>query len=180
MKFIASLAAIAALAVAGSAAAAPSLNGVYVEGNIGSTFQANRDNGTAFGVAVGKQFGPLRGEVEYLGTRGNDSKKLGDTASNLLNANVFVDSPKKVLGVTPFAGVGVGYGNLYHGGVVGGAQNGAVFNGTVGVTYDVNPKLAIVTEYRGFLANSVDFRKAAGQTGNYAVGTATVGVRYTF
>jgi opacity protein-like surface antigen len=177
-QFIATLAAVAAFAVAGSAAAASPVAGYYVQGSGGQNYQSDRDSGTALSASFGKDFGKVRVEGEYLATRGTNSATLGDTAANLVNANVFYQ-PITFANITPFIGAGVGYGELFRSGVVG-DQNGVVFNGTVGVSYPISGKLSAVLQYREFLANSIQFRKAPGNTDNYKASVATMGLRYTF
>jgi opacity protein-like surface antigen len=175
MKFLAPLAAIAALAIAGSAAAAPSN---YVQGSVGGQFQANRADATSYSAAVGRDFGTVRVEGEYVASRGSDNAKLGTVEANLGNVNVFVE-PVTVYGITPFVGAGVGYGSLYGAGVKG-DRNGTVFNAQVGATYKLTPKLDVVGSYRYWLAADVDVQKAPKIVEQYRAETLSVGLRYSF
>jgi opacity protein-like surface antigen len=180
MKFIATLVAVATLAVAGSAAAAPLdfLAGNYVQGSVGGQFQDNRADATSYSVAVGRDFGTVRVEGEYVAGRGSDNAKLGTVESNLGNINVFVE-PVTVLGVTPFVGAGVGYGSLYGAGVKG-DRNGTVFNAQAGATYKLTKDIDLVGSYRYWLAADVDVQKAPKIVEQYRASTLSVGVRYTF
>lgn len=177
MKTIATLAALAVMAVASSAVAGP-LDGLYTQGTVGVTQQDARNDGVAYSVAVGKDFGAIRSELEYTGSRGNNAGKLGDVASNLVSLNAYIE-PVTVLGVTPYVGAGLGYGQLYHGGVVG-DRSGVVFNGTVGASYNVTPKIAVVGQYRYNIAKDVEVLKAGGKTEAYRASTISAGLRYTF
>lgn len=177
MKMIASLVAVAAMAVATSAAAGP-LDGLYAQGTVGVTQQDARNDGVAYSAALGKDFGAIRAEVEYTGSRGANDDKLGDVASNLVSLNAYIE-PITIAGVTPFVGAGVGYGQLYHGGVVG-DRSGVVFNGTVGGSYNLTEKLAVVGQYRYNIAKDVEVLKAGGKTEAYRASVISAGVRYTF
>jgi opacity protein-like surface antigen len=181
-KIIATLAAFAALAVAGAASASPLtgvLNGLYVQGQFGANYQSNRDTGSAASISVGKYIIPgVRAEVEYIGARGNDSTKLGGTTSNVFNLNALVE-PTTILGATPFIGGGIGYGSMARSGIVG-STNGVVFNVQSGLSYPITKKLTFVTAYRYVIANSVDIRTSKIGIDNYNASSATVGVRYAF
>jgi opacity protein-like surface antigen len=176
MKSLA-IAALAALSVA--AVAAPALAATdYVQAQAGVGFQANRDNGEAYSVAVGHDFGTVRAEAEVVALRGLNDPKLGDTQSNLANINVYVE-PVTVYGVTPFVGAGVGYGSLFDRGVKG-DRNGVVFNASAGATYPLTDKLTLVGTARYFIANDVDYVKTRGTLDNYKASALTVGLRYNF
>ncbi len=177
MKILATLAAVAAMAVASSAVAGP-LDGFYAQGTVGGQFQDQRNDGVAYSAALGKDFGNIRAEVEYTGSRGANSGKVGDVASNLVSVNAYIE-PITVLGATPYVGAGVGYGQLYHGGVVG-DRSGVVFNGTAGVSYPLTEKLTVLGQYRYSIAKDVEVLKAGGKAEAYRASTASVGLRYAF
>ena len=180
MKTIfATIAAVAAIAFAGAASAAPAPTGYYVQAGVGTNYQSNRDTGIAYSAAVGKDFGLVRAEAEFIGTQGSDSNKFGNLASNLGNVNVYVQ-PTTVLGATPFVGGGIGYGQMYRRGVVSTNNNGIVFNASTGFSYPLTEKMTLVTQYRYFLANDTKYTKNAHTVDNYNSSVTTVGVRYAF
>ena len=66
-----------------------------------------------------------------------------------------------------------------HGGVVG-DRSGVVFNGTVGGSYNLTEKLAVVGQYRYNIAKDVEVLKAGGKTEAYRASVISAGLRYTF
>ena len=113
MKIIA-LAAVAALAVAGSASAGV-LDDTYVAGSVGALQQElslkNIDTNVA-SIAAGKKFGAVRVEGEYVRLTDIETRNID---SDVFNVNVAYDF-KPYYGVRPFVGAGVGYGNVDRGG----------------------------------------------------------------
>ena len=197
-KIIASLVAVAALSVAGAASAASPITaventvgaavstveataasvtkGYYAQVNVGSQFESNRDSGTNFSLAYGRQVGNFRGEVEYLGTRDVKSAKLGNVSTNLANINAYYQPNYTFKGLQPFVGAGVGYGELQ------GAsnRNAVVYNATAGLSYKLTSKIDLVTEYRYFISTDTSVRGNDLNDNKYRASAAVVGVRYSF
>lgn len=176
----ASLAAVAALSVAGAAAAGPLdvLKPDYVQGSVGVQKQSNRDDGTAFSVTAGRDLGAVRAEVEYATSNGAGSKTLGEVEADTVSLNLYYDL-QPVRGITPFVGAGVGYADLDGAGVVG-DSTGAIWNFAAGASYTVRPNLDLVAQYRYNIANDIEVRKGVGKVEKYRAGVASIGVRYTF
>ena len=167
MKILTTLAAaVAALAFAGAASAAPlSLAGDYVQGSVGVTSPSPyQSDGVAVSAAFGRTVGILRGEVEYIHT--SNHTVVGTADVNLGNLNLYVQ-PIVYHGFTPFVGAGIGYGNLsvHHY-----SANSAVVNVGFGTSYKLTSKLDAVAQYRHFSATSYNYRNDV----------ASVGLRYTF
>ena len=88
--------------------------------NVGNNFELNTQNGVNAALAVGAKFGMLRGEIEGV-YRYNANDKFVDTGGaegadgSLSTAHVFLNGYLEfdLLGVvTPYAGLGVGYGTV--------------------------------------------------------------------
>ena len=180
-KIIAVVAVAAAMFAAGAASAAPLdfLKGNYVEGSLGTDFVNDRHTSPNFSVAIGKDLGMVRGELAYSGTRdANTNVKLGDVGTNLISANLYVQ-PVVIYGVTPYVEGGVGYGQVYNGGVVG-RRDGVVFNVGVGASYPLTSDIDMVVGYRHYVAEDVKIRQTVALTEQYRSDAVTVGLRYTF
>lgn len=173
------IAAIAAVALAGSASAA-TLDNTYVAGSVGALKQElatdNIDTNVA-SIAVGKKFGSVRVEGEYVRLTDIQTRNVD---SDLFNVNVAYDL-KSYYGFTPFVGVGAGYGNVDRGGkAVKGDNNGLVLNYTVGASYALTKKLDLTAQYRVFNAADIDVAQARGGFDNLDVKAFTIGGRYSF
>jgi opacity protein-like surface antigen len=159
------------LGLAGVAAAAPT----YVELSGGGSFSANSASGAVYGVALGKDFGALRLEGEYLGSRSVNGNAINSVNSNLGNVNLYVQ-PFKLGAVTPFVDAGIGYGSVEDRA----SQNGLVFNLGAGASVPISTKLALVGRYRYFLADNVTVGPTPALSKEYDASVVTVGLRYTF
>jgi opacity protein-like surface antigen len=162
-KIIASLAAVAAIAFAGAACANPldtaaaAVKGDYVQLSGGSQFSDNFGGGATWSAAVGRDYGKVRAEVEYLGAN------IGHYGTaQTFNVNGYFQ-PVTVYGFTPYVGAGVGYGRVVN-------QDSFLLNGTAGVSYPLTSHLKAVGEYR-YVALENDGQHTQA---------ATLGLRYTF
>jgi opacity protein-like surface antigen len=169
------IAALATLALAGTASAAD-LSNTYVTGSVGAHTQELSAKDIDFNVgsiAAGKKFGAVRVEGEYV--RLTDIE-TNDIDADLFNVNVAYDL-KSYYGVTPFVGVGAGYGKV---GKTRGDQDGLVLNYTVGASYPLTAKLGVVAQFRAFNAADIDVAQAHGGFDNLNAKVFTVGGRYSF
>lgn len=169
------IAALASLALAGAASAAPV---DYVAGSVGALTQELSTDNVSTGlasVAVGKNVGPVRVEGEYVRLTDIETR---DIDGNLFNVNVAYDF-KPVLGFTPFVGAGAGYGDIARSGVRG-DNDGLVLNGTVGVSRALTSKLDLTAQYRIFKGADIDVASRTGKFDDLKVEAVTVGVRYSF
>jgi hypothetical protein len=161
-KLFASLiAGVAVAAMAGVACADPTTpSGYYVQGSGGALFGNNNSTGAAWSVAAGKDMGVMRVEGEYLGAN------LGHHGTETLgNVNVYAQ-PWTFDHVTPFVGVGVGYGQFGH-------NDSVAFNVTAGASVAVTSNLKLVGEYRYIAPTDAHDARAESSA-------AMVGVRYGF
>lgn len=169
------IAALATLALAGTASAAD-LSNTYVAGSVGALTQeltAKDVDTNVASIAAGKKFGAVRVEGEYVRLTDIETR---DISADLFNVNVAYDL-KSYYGVTPFVGVGAGYGNV---GRAKGDEDSLVLNYTVGASYALTEKLGLVAQYRVFNAADIDVAQAHGGFDNLNVKAFTVGARYSF
>ncbi len=158
-KTFAFIAALATIAFAGAVSAAPLFN--YVQGNLGGNYGddfGRNAGGAAWSVAAGRDTGTFRTEIEYQGA---DVGHFGKLQAG--NVNAYYQPTVKFLGLSPYVGAGLGYGQVVD-------RDSVLFNVQAGVTYPVTDKLKAVIGYR--------FTDAAQNGGH--VNSVTTGLRYTF
>jgi hypothetical protein len=149
------MAAVAACVVALTAGAASAAD--YAQVQAGSQFGNHVGGGATWSVAVGRDFGAVRAEVEYYGAN------LGNYGqAHTGNVNVYLE-PVKLGNFTPFIGGGVGYGRIIN-------EQSVVLNAQVGTSYALTSDLNVVAAYR----------YTAVQADGEHTSAATVGLRYTF
>jgi len=161
------LATAAALIVSGGSAFADSTPGYYVSADggasllpnlrfksDGTTSHENFDTGYAFGGAVGYDTGNgMRLELDTTHQMSN-LKSVGgvSTGGHLQSTSVMVNGQVDLLhnaGVTPYAGVGVGYENI--GANVGGFQDTdwkPAYQAEAGLRTDLSQQVSLFGEYR--------------------------------
>jgi OmpA-OmpF porin, OOP family len=141
------------------------------------------DLGWGAGGAVGVRWDSgFRTELEAM-RRENDFKlkpgtKSGDVTSTSLMLNVIYDFGVD-WGVTPYLGVGAGYGWVgYHGTAYPGGPSleGGIYQGIAGVSVPITDKLEGFADYRYFRST----RNAPGGHDEYDGHEAMFGIRYTF
>ncbi|HUI16390.1 MAG TPA: OmpA family protein [Alphaproteobacteria bacterium] len=183
-------------------------NGFYIGGEAGATYQTDQQisgNGVTavtkpdIGMAILGTFGyrfwdDFRIEEEPGFRRATISKINGASATGNMSAfsamsNLLYDIPFLGGPVVPFVGVGIGF--AYTGfnsiGPVGGGtlkDNDTVFvmQGIAGVSYNINPNLAITATYRYFAPDGSNVETAFGTKVQAAdqSHTFTLGVRWSF
>jgi opacity protein-like surface antigen len=170
--FVTSL--VAALALAGAASAATP----YVQGSVGTSFQAGDTSWTNVdsALSVGEALGPVRVEGEFVHLRNLDSRSV---TGNLANANALYDFAK-IGPVKPFLGVGVGYGFASGSNVS--STGGAVWNAQGGVSLDLTKHVAAVVSYRYFDSNDIEtiLHSNASTIKRTSDQVALFGLRYSF
>jgi len=152
------------------------------------------DSGYHAGVRVGFQSNPLRYEAEYTYINANLKKftidnvyQLGVNGSNTANlgmANVYYDFPDMVPAISPFLGIGLGYGWVQ--GVLNsqgpngltrytGESSVFAYQATGGFTYNFRENFAVNIAYRYVGTDRV------GELGKFFQGhLGSVGVVYRF
>ena len=183
-------------------------NGFYIGGEVGGTYQSSQQlsgNGVTshaqpdLGLAVLGTFGyrfwdDFRVEEEPGFRRATISKINGASATGNMSAfsamsNLLYDIPFLGGPIVPFVGVGIGF--AYTGfnsiGPVGGGtlkDNDTVFvmQGIAGVSYNINPNLAITATYRYFAPDGSNVETQFGTKLQAAdqSHTFTLGVRWSF
>ncbi|MFT4060232.1 MAG: OmpW family outer membrane protein [Legionella sp.] len=171
-----------ALLASSIAAAAPAVDGWYLSAFGGYTYlpsnirtgnygfflsNVSYRDGYNVGGRIGFQSNPIRYEFEYTYISANPNRfRLnhitlpnvgGRLNQNLLMANLYYDFPEMLDSISPFLGVGIGYGfletTLRSTGPVLSTffkENGNSFayQGTVGLTYNFSENYAINADYR--------------------------------
>jgi opacity protein-like surface antigen len=168
-------AALAILTLSFAGASVANAASTYVEAGLGGSFTTGHADGLAYSVALGKDYGALRLEGEYVGSRTINGDAIGKVNSNLGNVNLYVQ-PFKLGPVTPFVNAGVGYGDIEDKST----QSGLIFNVGAGASLPLSPHWAAVGRYRVFLAEDVKFGATPTATEQYRAQIATLGLRYTF
>lgn len=172
-NFIAALA-LAAMTIFGASAAQAA--STYVETTIGGSFtSAHAADGIAYSAAIGKDFGGLRLEGEYMGSRSVNGSSIGAVNSNLGSVNLYVQ-PFKLGPVTPYVEGGVGYGDVESKS----SGSGAVFNVGAGASLPLSQHFALDARYRLFLAEDLKFGATPSATEQYRAQVISAGLRYTF
>jgi opacity protein-like surface antigen len=137
--------------------------------NAGLLFNnSSYNNGYNAGGRVGYQSHPMRyeGEYTYFGSTNKgfnvDGLRARDVSGgsgfgNLLMANVYYDAPDMLPAISPFLGVGIGYGNMHaelisqdprHFHSLSLVQNTFTYQGTAGFTFNFSENYAINWGYR--------------------------------
>lgn len=172
-NFIAALALAAMTMFGASAAQAAS---TYVETGIGGSFtNAHAADGIVYSAAIGKDYGALRLEGEYVGSRTLNGSSVGAVNSNLGSINLYVQ-PFKLGPVTPFVEGGVGYGDVESRA----SASGAVFNLGAGASVPLSKHFSLDARYRLFLAEDLKFGPNPSATEQYRAQVVQAGLRYTF
>lgn len=201
----------AALLACGVASAASPVDGWYGSGFGGfnylpdNIFAANAfgtlfnrtsyHNGYDVGGRLGYQSHPIRYEIEYTYLTATNSGfainwvpqtagLTGNTSGNIGMANLYYDCPDFLPAISPFVGVGIGYGSLQiklvstmpnGGGFLGLTENTFMYQATIGLTYNFAENYAFNASYR-YLASSQS--NAFGRI--YQVDIVNVAVIYRF
>ncbi len=171
-----------ALLATGAVSASPAVNGWYASGFGGYTYSPSNVERLYYGFllsdvhyrygynaggGIGYQSNPIRYEFQYtylyVDTNQysvNHRKALdidGGTRANILMANIYYDFPEKLVGISPFLGVGIGYAFMHatlnstsrfkrpHFNT---DQNSFAYQGTAGVTHNFAKNFAINAAYR--------------------------------
>ena len=175
--------ALGAALISMTPAAALDLSGQnYVAAQIGSNTQdlaVNNVDVQAGTVAVGRDFGNVRAEVEFA--------RFGDVQTQSIRANAVgvnayyepVTFDVLAVPVTPFVGAGVSY--LVTGRNPTSADNdGFAYSGIVGASAAVTEKLDITSTFRYTKSADVEVLNRAGFKNDFEDKSVLVGVRYKF
>ncbi len=156
----------------------------YLQLNLGSGFQTEttdvRDNATAFGVAGGYDYGKIRfeGELLRLDTGSNGGGRIGQVQTDVLFLNAYYE-PFSLDPLTPYLGVGVGYG-WSSGSGVRGSGDGFIFNIGGGVSYAIDKSWSLNAGYRYLFSDEIEVRPNRGRSEDFRAHLLSAGVRYSF
>lgn len=150
----------------------------YVSGAVASNvqdFSVDNVDIQAASVAVGRDYGKVRAEVEYVHL---GDVQTNDVRANIVNVNGYVE-PFTFGRVTPFVGAGIGYASL-GGAAVNGDADGFVYNASVGANFALTQNLSVNTQYRFTKSTDLNVFERSGTLGDFEDESVFVGVRYTF
>ncbi len=152
-----------ALAAVLTLAAAPVLAQDYVAGSVG-------ENSTS--VSAGRDFGTLRGEVNY--TALSDSAAFRQDA-RMLSVNGFYE-PVTIGRFTPYVTAGVGFGQLRTAGF---SDDALVTNAGVGVDVSLTDNWSATAEWRSYFTGNM-YDRVDRDTADFAADVVSIGARYRF
>lgn len=153
-----------ALAAVATLAAAPAMAQDYITGRVGEDSAA---------VAVGRDFGTLRGEVAY--TSLTELNSFNQNA-RVLSVNGYFE-PVSFGAVTPYVTAGVGYGQVRS---VGYRNDGLVTNAGAGVDVALSDNWAVNAEWRTFFTGDIRERAQGADRPAFNQDVVSVGVKYKF
>lgn len=152
-----------ALAAVLALSATPVLAQDYISGNVGV------ENTT---VAMGRDFGDLRGEVNYTSLTGEGSLRQD---ARVLSVNGYVE-PFTIGRVTPFVTAGLGYGQVRTATY---SDDALVSNAGVGADVRLTDNWSATAEWRTYFTGDV-LDRANGDTDDFSTNVFSIGARYRF
>lgn len=172
----------------------------YIPENVDVTTRGLTRNNVAYnsgynvGARIGYQSNPLRYEAEYTYIKGNlrkftinsvyQNNVSGQTTASLGMANIYYDFPDMVPAISPFLGIGLGYGWVeavldsrrhYRNTGFSGSDYVFAWQGTAGFTYNFAENFAANIAYR-----YVDTARVSALGKQFQAHLATAGFIYRF